>query len=218
MSTLRYLLVVTLLSFSLILAASADEVFVSNQPFAGQVLGTGSKTRLKLDDLASALESVADRGEDGWTIDGFPVETTQENGVVWVEVGALPEGLVRVIRSDELETLDIYKVEQTSAFIDEDWGGQGTLVCFYGAWSPACRAMNNTLAVLAQSRTLELRILDIDRPGTPEFREYARYFSGNKIPYFVVIDDQGRKLHSFAGLTSYGDTLKEIKAAFAKQK
>ena len=194
----------------------ATDVFVGNQVFEGPVVGAGKQVSLGLAALAEALELEVVQGEDGWTLAGKKIDTRTADGTVWVDIGDLPKELIRIVYSKELNTLDLYKQKVVSSSIEEPWSGEGTLVFFYGDWSAECRAMYSTVMNLKQSRTLKVELLDVDVPKAKVFRKYIRHFKGNGLPYFVVLDKRGRKIHSFVGVHSYPAVIEELKKAFAE--
>lgn len=204
-----------LLTLTLAMPVWANNVFVSNQPFEGQVVGTGSEVRFNLSDLAEALGVEADEVDGkGWVLAGFPVETFEEGGITWVKLSSLPQKLVRVVRSEELNTVDLYLKKDVAAAPDDSWGADGVLVYFYASWSPACQAMEETINVLERAKTVKLVRLNIDEPHSRNYRKYVRLFEGNRIPFFVVLDSRGRKLATFANFQSYAALLDRLKKAF----
>src|SRR5690606_2391987 len=123
------------LIFLLSLPVLAGNVYVGNQPYEGRVTGSGSETRFVLSELAEALSFEIEELEEGWALQGIPVATKLHEGSVWVELSALPSELVRVVRSIELNSLDLYKVSTTGSEPQQDWSGEGTMVYFYAEWS-----------------------------------------------------------------------------------
>ena len=204
-----------LLTLWLVMPVWANNVFVGNQPFEGRAVGTGSEVRLSLLDLADALEVDTALVEGkGWVLGGFPVETFEDFGITWVKLRDLPQKLVRVVRSEELNTVDIYRKKDVASAPDDNWGADGALVYFYATWSPACQAMEETINVLERSRTIKLVRLNIEEPHSRNYRRYVRYFEGNRIPFFVVLNSEGRKITTFASFQSYAGLLDRLKKAF----
>lgn len=204
-----------LLALLLALPAMASDVFVSNNVFGGPVAGAGSELSLGLEELARSLGFETTQLEDRWTLEGFDIKVREDStGTVWIDLKDLPKELVKIVYSQELNTVDIYRREVVSSGFDEEWAGEGTLVFFYGDFSLACRAMYPTIMALKQSPTLDVKLLDVEVPKDKVFRKYSRHFEGNKIPYIVIFDDRGRKLRSFAGFRNYPDVISELKAAF----
>jgi thiol-disulfide isomerase/thioredoxin len=192
----------------------AQDVFVGNQPYEGTVLGTGSDLRVTLNELAEALDFEVKQGDAGWLISGFPVKTVQENGKLWVKVEDVPEPLVRVVRSQALNVVDLYRNNNLQDTPPTTWGLEGTLVYFYTDWSPPCIAMEGTLANLEKSRVIQVARLNIERPQSENYRKYVFRFRGDKIPFFVLVDKQGLTLDSFGGFITYPALLDRLKKNF----
>lgn len=198
--------------------AVATEVFVGNIPYDGTVYGTAAEFRFVLSELADALGVEVKEKSGQWLIDGRPVATIRSEGKVWVEMSAIPKELVRIVRNKELNTIDLYLVETVEAPPEEDWANGGTMILFYADWSEACIAMEQTIAYIAESPSLKVEFLNIDYPNSSVYRNRVRLFQGNEIPYFVILDANGRRLDSFSGFFTYGELLDRLQEAFAKAK
>lgn len=208
-----------LILFLMAIPALAHNVFVSNKPYQGQVLATASDIRFVLSELAEALNLEVEESEEGWILGGFPVSTLQERNKVWVQLKALPEELVRVVRNPELNTVDLFVQQSVEGEgSEEPWGMGGTLVFFYADWSEACRAMEQTMAHVALSRTLKCEFLNIDYPKTPVYKKYAHRFEGDRIPFYLILDTRGRKIDSFSGFLTYTELLDKLRESFSKVK
>ena len=195
----------------------ATEIFVGNTPYEGEVYGTASDVRFVLFELAEALGLEVEEGPDGWVMGGKPISTTVEKSKVWVNLSALPESLIRVVKSDELNTLDLYLMETVEVDGDGGWSKDGTLVVFYADWSEACRAMEQTLAYVAQSPSLNVEFLNVDNSNSDVYRRRVGLFEGEEIPFFVILDDKGRKLASFSGFFTYAEFLEKLEENFSRQ-
>lgn len=200
-----------LLTFVFPLAAGADEVFVSNKPFTGQMYGLGDDIRFSIKDLADSLEVQAVQTPEGWFFHGVAVPTTDEQGVVWVSLADLPPKVVRVVRNREFKSLDIYRSKDAGkAGQTGDWGGAGTLVFFGASWCPTCKAMKPTMAQFEQSRRVRVAYVDVEETASAAFKDFAFLFEGDKIPFFVLLDGSGRKVDSFFGFQTYSDMLSRV--------
>lgn len=206
------------LSIALVLLLSlpswAANIYIGNQPYQGRVTGTGSEIQFVLSELAEALSFEIEELEEGWALEGKQVATKLSEGLVWVELSALPSDLVRVVQSRELNTVDLYRVRSDGSDSKEVWTGNGTMVYFYAEWSYPCIAMENTIASLEQSSTLKVARLNIDQPNSPVFKRYVKLFEGDRIPFYVLLDSRGRKLDTFSGVITYPAILEKLKAAF----
>jgi hypothetical protein len=211
---MRKFFLLALLLVSLFSSARADDVFLGNKPFKGQVYGVGSDIRVSLQDLAGALGVTAEQTSQGWQLAGKPVKVVEDHGAVWIGLDDIPPELVRVVRNKEFGTIDMFKVaggQSTSAPVKGSWGGDGVLVFFGASWDPHTAEMRNTISQLEQSRVVDVAYVDVENMETPAYKEYAYLFEGNKVPYFVLLDGEGRKLHSFTGFQTYSEMLAILK-------
>jgi thiol-disulfide isomerase/thioredoxin len=198
--------------------AVATDIFVGNKPYEGAVYGTASDVNFVLSELAEALGLDIEEVDDGWTLDGTSVPTTVYQNRIWISLSALPEDLVRVVRSEELNTIDLYLKERAELEADVSWANNGTIIFFYADWSEACQAMEQTMAYIAQSPTVKVEFLNIDYPSSDVYRRRVRLFDGGEIPFFVILDKRGRKIDSFSGFFTYAELLDKLKASFSKVK
>lgn len=203
------------LMLALTLPVWANNVYVGNKPYQGQVMGAGPGVLLVLSELGQALRMEVAQTEEGWTLGGVPVETKLEQNEVWVPIKSLPKDRVRVIVSSELNTVDIYASEIPGGPTD-GWGADGTMVYFYADWSPACRAMENTIQALERASTIKVVRLNIHDTASPAYRKYTKMFEGDKIPFFVLLDKRGRKIESFSNFHNYNELLAKLKKAYPK--
>lgn len=212
MRTPRNPAIVLLILLTLSHSLWADEIFIRNQPYKGPARGVGGDLSFSLSHFAQALGVEAVEEEQGWTLAGLSVPTLDQDGLVWVRLADLPGELVRVERSAALQTLDIYLTAATQE--DQglpDWAIQHTLVFFGGIDCEACSAMGPAVGDFQSTGRMKLVYVDIDQPQSDSFRKYVKHFSGNKIPYFVVLDERGKEKHSFAGFRTYKGLLEELK-------
>lgn len=191
--------------------ASATEIYVGNQPYKGQVYRLGDDLMFNLPELSLALDIEVQRRDGVWLFGGVQVPTLNDSGKVWVKLKDLPPTLVRVVENAELRTLDLFRLENFETSLDAgDWTSSNTLVYFYATWSPACQNMAASMAELAGSHSIRVVAIDIDNYRSQKFKKYTRYFSGDRIPYFAVLSENGKKIYDFAGFRTYPGLLKEI--------
>lgn len=183
-------------------ASLADDVFVGNKPFKGQTYGVGTEVRFALADLAQALNYEAIQKPDGWYLGPMKVEVSENQGVMWIDLEDLPAELVRVVRNKDFGSIDLYRVE-TKGAAQTTWGGDSTLIVFGANWCPTTAAMRSTVAEIESSKMVHVVYVDVENMQSPAYQEYDYLFEGNKVPYFVILDDKGKKLHSFTGFHTY---------------
>lgn len=185
------------------LAGWADNVFISNKPYKGQLYGVGNDIRFPIEEIARALGLRVDQTPEGWFLAGSRINTTEELGVVWVRLDALPNDRVRVVRNKEFNTVDLYRVGSKGDFQPKTWGGEATLVFFGASWDPHTSSMLSTISELERSQSVRVVYVDVENNRSASFREFAYLFEGDKIPFFVLLDGDGVKLHSFFGHQTY---------------
>ncbi len=189
----------------------ADEIYIRNQPYKGPARGGGADLSFSLVHFAQALGVEALEGEQGWTLAGAAVETSQDDGLTWIRLVDVPDGLVRVERSAALQTLDIYLAAATQEDPGPpEWAVQNTLVFFGGIDCEACRAMGPTVGDFQSTGRMKLVYVDVDQPQSDSFKKYVKHFKGDKIPFFAVFDERGKLQHTFAGFRTYKGLLKEL--------
>lgn len=202
--------------FWLTAPAVAEELFVANSPYKGVVGGAGGETRVLLSEISESLNIPAVEENGVWTLGDYPVKVTEEGGKAWVRLVDLPKALVRIVRNHDLGTVDVYLTDEVRKGPDRSWAGQGKLVVFYANGSPACRALDRSLEDIILANTIELIIVDIDFPKEENFRKYYRRFKGDKVPYFVVLDNDDKEIDNFTGFKTYPEILTKLKDAFSK--
>ena len=205
-----------LILFGLCAPALASGVFVGNEPYEGTVYGTGSEVRVVLKELAEAVGIEAKEADGGWTFGGQSVPTTEEENKVWVNISSLPKKLIKVVRNEAIGTIDLYVLETVQEGPEEDWAKGGSLVFFYADWSEACIAMEQTMAYIASSPSLQVEFLNIDHPNSDVYRRYVRQFEGEEIPFFLILDSRGRKIDAFSGFFTYAELLDKLQNSFSK--
>jgi hypothetical protein len=106
----------------------------------------------------------------------------------------------------------MFKVEGSgSTTATGSWGGDGTLVFFGASWDPNTSDMQSTISQLEQSRVVDVVYVDVENMETPAYKEFDYLFEGNKVPYFVLLDSEQRKLTSFTGFQTYSEMLAILK-------
>ena len=201
----------------LVAPALANSIFAGNQPYQGEVQGTVDDPRFELFELAEALDLEVEETEQGWLVEGEMVNVEDEGQRVWVDLSALPAEVVRVVRNKTLGTLDLFRAKTISDGPAEVWsGGGGTIVYFYADWSEACQAMEQTMNYLDESPAVTVAFLNIDLPDSPVYRKYVRLFEGDKIPYFVLLDTDGKTVDRFDEFKTYPEMLNKLKSAFGE--
>lgn len=191
---------------------------MGNEPFEGQVVGAGEGIQVDLLELAQALRvGVEERDGLGWTLAGRPVPTEERGGTIWIELSDLPRDVVRVLYSEPLNIVDLYRNKNIKEERKGIWGLEGTLVYFYLPWSPACIAMEPTIQNLEGSRLIEVVRLNIHEPASDAYQNYVHFFEGNKIPYFVLLGPNGLLRDKFNEFQTYPKLIERVKKNFDEE-
>lgn len=209
---MKRFLLAGLMAATLAVPVWADNVFVANKPFKGQVYGVGQELRFSLEDLGKALSARVVETPEGWFLAGQQVKVSKSQGVVWIDIDDLPTSVVKVVRNTQMKTLDLYSVAGSSVTPSQDnWGGSGTLVFFGASWDPLTQQMLGTVKELERSKMVNVVFIDVESEGDSTPTEYDGLFKGDSVPYFVLLDGKGEPKHSFVGFHSYTETLAILK-------
>lgn len=198
----------------MLLPAWAD-IYVANRPYEGSVRGSYGDERVMLAEIAQALGLEIGQSDQGWTLGGSYAPTIEEDGEVWVSLSALPSEVVRTVEHRALGIIDLYRLGSTMSPETVDWGGKGTVVYFYADWSPACVAMENSISMLERATNIEVKRLNIDTPRSSIYRDHVRLFQGDEIPFYALIDENGRRITSFSGFFTYNELLEKVREAYS---
>jgi hypothetical protein len=193
------------------LAARADDVFIGNKPFQGQVYGVGNDIRFSLLDLGQALGLPVRQTPEGWLMNGRKVRVSEDHGVVWIALDELSSDEVRVVRNKEFGTIDLYRLEEETASGKKQWGGDGVLVFFGASWDSQTRDMRTTMTEIERSQVVRVVYVDVEDMDSPAYKDFDHLFQGQGLPYFVLLDSSGRRVHSFRGFRTYSDLLATLK-------
>lgn len=87
--------------------ASAEDVYVDNRPYKGQMTGFGMDTEFEVHELAEALkvEAVSDNGY--WILGKVRVPARREKTKFYTTLRDLKAGGMIVVQTPSLETIDI---------------------------------------------------------------------------------------------------------------
>ncbi len=194
---------------------AAQELYIGNQPFYGGATIEGGRYLIDLKDVALMLGYRLGHFDGAWSIEGAPLQTEDRQGRPWILLDELPSSLVHVVESPSLGVLDLYRVREEAdrRSTSGSWGGEITLLYFHATWCPVSQSMTQTIRAIEQSRALRLVHVGIDEEGSPAFNDYARYFEGDRIPFYVILDRRGRKLDAFFGFQTYNELRERMERA-----
>lgn len=85
-----------------------------------------------------------------------------------------------------------------------------TLVYFGAKWCGACRLSKPGLEVLEATAAVNVVHVDVNQSKGDNYQKYGAYFEGKRLPYFALLDENGRKIHGFSGQQSFESLLKNI--------
>jgi hypothetical protein len=87
--------------------AWAEEVYVKNKLFEGEVVGQGLSSELNLEQLAAALELELARKDGAWLLGETVVLVREQDGRPYVKLSDLRTAGFKVIHSPELGIIDV---------------------------------------------------------------------------------------------------------------
>lgn len=101
-------LLVFLLTLGLLLPATSDELWVSNQPFPGAVRGSGQDMMVELRMFVQVMNIEADDQGDVVVIGGFPIQVEETDGVRFVHLRDVVDAArLKISANPELGTVDV---------------------------------------------------------------------------------------------------------------
>ena len=202
--------------------AWADRLFVRNRPFTGYALGTANPASIEVDlgDLCKALEIKLEEINGVWvvrrnTTDALPkgeaspgslfvngtlVDYRVDSGHRLVRLAEFSEAIGgKLSRHPEAGTIDlnlgVAKVDLSKAYkIDKH------RLVYYGAdWAPACKMFLPVVAEFDRKGIIPVAYVDCKQPRSANYRNFIRYFNGNKIPYAVLLSPENRVVKTWTG-------------------
>jgi len=208
----------------LMLASSAwgDRLFVRNRPFSGYVLGTANPASIEVDlgDLCKALEVKLEEVEGHWVVrrnpsdplpkfdqnpgslyvNGQPVKYRVDSGHRLVKLSEFSQAIGgKLARHPEAGTIDlnlgVAKVNTAGAYkIDKH------RLVYYGAdWAPACKMFLPVVVEFDHKQIIPVAYVDCKQPRSANYRNFIRYFNGNRIPYTVLLSPENRVVKTWTG-------------------
>lgn len=70
--------------------------------------------------------------------------------------------------------------------------------------------MKPALAQFESANQYNLIQIDVDKKSSTEYRQNMKHFEGRSIPYFAVLDKNGKKVHGWAGGVSSAELTKRV--------
>ena len=87
--------------------AWAEEVYVKNKLYEGEVIGQGLSSELSLEQLAAALELELAQKDGEWLLGETVVPVREQDGRLYIKLSDLRVSGFKVIHSPELGTIDV---------------------------------------------------------------------------------------------------------------
>lgn len=98
-----------LLLLVLSLPSLADEIYIRNRAFKGEVITNGSSIEIELEAAAKALKAELKKDGDSWTLDGDAIPARLVEGKNFVALDALSEIGYKVVKNSSLGTIDVHQ-------------------------------------------------------------------------------------------------------------
>ena len=131
-----------LMTLILSLPSIADDIFIRNRAYKGEVISIGGTVELELKAAAQALRAELEKGESSWILDGEPIETRAIEGKSFVTLDSLGKAGYKIIKNPNLGTIDVHQKSKAVAKSGDrpkgdasDWGAinRGPTVVYFGA-------------------------------------------------------------------------------------
>ncbi|MBN9416235.1 MAG: hypothetical protein J0I12_12405 [Candidatus Eremiobacteraeota bacterium] len=214
-------------------AAWADRLYVRNRPFEGYVIGTlDNLSALEVDarDFARALGYNLDEVDGNWVLrspndksapaltagahklyaGGHELAYRADVDRKLVKLADLAQALGgRVVRHSELGTVDFDLINGYKEEIGFD-PKQFHLI-YYGAdWAPAAKLFKPVVVEFDLKKLVPVIYVDCMQPRSPVYKNFIRYFNGDKIPYVVLLGPNGKVAKTWTGYQDIGPWTTEI--------
>lgn len=211
-----------LLLFTLGSSAWADRLFVRNRPFNGYTLGTANPASIEVDlgDLCKALEVKLEEVEGRWVVrrnsqdplpkfdstpgslyvQGHRVAYRVDSGHRLVKLSEFSQAIGgKLSRHPEAGTIDL-NLGVAKVNTAGDYKIDKHRLVYYGAdWAPACKMFLPVVAEFDRKGIVPVAYVDCKQPRSANYRNFIRYFNGNKIPYAVLLSPENRVVKTWTG-------------------
>lgn len=98
-----------LMLLALALPSLADDIYIRNRAFKGEVITTAGTIEIELEAAAKALKAELKQDGDSWTLDGDVIKARSVDGKNFVSLDALSEAGYKVVKNSSLGTIDVHK-------------------------------------------------------------------------------------------------------------
>lgn len=214
-------------------SAWADKLYVRNRPYEGYVIGTlDNLSAVEVDarDFARALGYDLDEVDGNWV---FRPHGSKETPALTVGAHKLYAGasevayrldadrkLVkladlaqalggRVMRHTELGTIDFDVIQGHKA--ETGFDPKKFHLIYYGAdWAPAAKMFKPVVVEFDLKQLVPVIYVDCMQPRAPVYKNFIRYFNGDKIPYVVLLGPNGKVVKTWTGYQDIGPWTTEI--------
>lgn len=202
--------------------AWADKLYVRNRPYQGYVIGTlDNLSALEVDarDMAKALGYDLDEVDGNWVIRPGG-NKTNPNGLTHgaqklyagereipyrvdvdrklVKLADLAEAIgARVLRHRELGTIDFDVMREQ---LEVGYDPKQFHLIYYGAdWAPAAKLFKPVVVEFDLKQIVPVVYVDCTQPRSATYKNFIRYFNGDKIPYVVLLGPNGKVVKTWTG-------------------
>ena len=212
-------------------AAFADKLYVRNKIYEGYLTGSVrdmSSLEVDVQELSQALSYTLDEVDGNWlmrvkTDEDVPdmVSHGKKLYVGTTEVAYRVDGnrkLIhladvasalggRLVRHAEVGTIDFNLIPKAQVGFDP----KKYHLLFYGAdWAPASKLFKPVVVQVDLREILPVIYIDCTQPRSANYKNFIRYFNGDKIPYTVLLAPKGKVLKTWTGYQDLGPFTTEL--------
>jgi hypothetical protein len=223
---LAWLLLATLTS-----VAWADKLFVRNQPYTGYLTGSAGdldSLEVEIHEFSRAMGYTFEEIRGNWVVStpsgstlpaltnqakklyvaGHEIPYRQDYDRKLVHLKALASVVGgRLVRHAEAGTIDFNLIQSAKSGFDS----KKFHLLFYGAdWAPASKLFKPVVVQVDLRKLVNVIYIDCDQPRSANYKNFIRYFNGDKIPYTVLLGPKGKVVKTWTGYHDLGPFSLEI--------
>jgi len=221
----------------LTLPSWADKLYVRNKLFEGYLTGSVrdlNSLEVDINEFARALGSQVEEVDGNWLvrvpqesgtghhpsnakklyINGREVGFRQDYERKLVKLQAVAEALGgRLVRHPEVGTIDFNLLPTKTTGYDPT---QYHLIYFGADWAPAAKLFKPVVVQLDLKDIVPVIYVDCTQPRSANYKNFIRYFNGDRIPYTVLLNPKNRVVKTWTGYHDLGPFQEQIQEELSK--